>query len=38
MGNYLEELAKQGSRSKYEALLAKVPDIEPEPHDRLLGG
>jgi len=27
---YLGELAKQGSREKYDAVLAKVPDIEPE--------
>jgi hypothetical protein len=32
---YLEELAKRGSRTKYEAVLAKVPDVEPEPYDRL---
>jgi hypothetical protein len=32
---YLEDLAKQGSRKKYEAVLAKVPDIEPEPYDLL---
>ena len=33
--SYLEELAKQGSRSKYEAVLAKVPDVELEPYDQL---
>jgi hypothetical protein len=32
---YLEERAKRGSRAKYEAALAQVPDVEPEPHDRL---
>lgn len=32
---YLEELAKRGSRNKYEAVLAKVPDVEPEPYDQL---
>lgn len=32
---YLEDLAKRGSRAKYEAVLAKVSDIEPEPYDRL---
>lgn len=32
---YLEELAKRGSREKYEAVLAKVPDGEPEPYDQL---
>ncbi len=26
--NYLTEKAKSGSRLKYEAILAKVPDIE----------
>lgn len=33
--NYLGELAKRGNREKYEAVLAKVPDVEPEHHDRL---
>lgn len=33
--DYLKERAKRGSRSKYEAILAKVPDVEPEPYDRL---
>ncbi len=32
---YLEALAKRGSREKYEAVLAKVPDVEPEPYDQL---
>jgi antitoxin (DNA-binding transcriptional repressor) of toxin-antitoxin stability system len=32
---YLEELAQRGSREKYEAVLAKVPDVEPEPYDQL---
>ena len=32
---YLKELAKQGSRNKYEAVLAKVPDVEPELYDQL---
>jgi hypothetical protein len=32
---YLEDLAKQGSRKKYEAVLAKVPDIEPELYNLL---
>jgi hypothetical protein len=31
---YLEERAKRGSRAQYEAALAQVPDVEPEPHDR----
>ncbi|MGG6268132.1 hypothetical protein ACQ4M3_31845 [Leptolyngbya sp. AN03gr2] len=33
--SYLESLAKRGSRAKYEAVLAKVPDVEPEAFDRL---
>ena len=33
--NYLNERAKKGSRLKYEAILAKVPDVEPESYDRL---
>ncbi|ESA35555.1 family transcriptional regulator [Leptolyngbya sp. Heron Island J] len=32
---YLRERSNRGSRSKYENVLAKVPDIEPEPYDRL---
>jgi len=32
---YLEERAKRGGRAKYEAVLAKVPDVEPEEYDRL---
>ncbi|MFS0517875.1 toxin-antitoxin system HicB family antitoxin [Nostoc sp. UIC 10607] len=32
---YLGELAKRSSREKYNAVLAKVPDIEPESCDRL---
>ena len=32
---YLEERAKRGSRAKYEAALAQVLDVEPEPYDRL---
>ena len=33
--DYLAERAKRGSREKYEAVLAKVPDVEPEEYDRL---
>jgi len=33
--DYLKERAKRGSREKFEAVLAKVPDVEPEEHDRL---
>ena len=32
---YLEERAKRGSREKFEAALARLPDVEPEDHDRL---
>jgi hypothetical protein len=32
---YLEERARRGSREKFEAVLAKVPDVEPEEYDRL---
>lgn len=31
--NYLKERAKRGSRAKYEAILAKVPDVKPETYD-----
>jgi len=33
--DYLKERAKQGSRQKFEAVLAKVPDIEPDEFDRI---
>jgi hypothetical protein len=32
---YLRERAKRGGLEKFEAVLAKVPDVEPEAHDRL---
>lgn len=32
---YLEERSKRGSRKRFDRVLAKVPDIEPEVHDRL---
>lgn len=32
---YLEERARRGSRKKFEEALAKVPDVEPEEHDRI---
>ncbi len=32
---YLEERARRGSREKYDAVLAKVRDVEPDEHDRL---
>ena len=33
--DYLEQRAARGSREKLLALLAKAPDVEPEPYDRL---
>ncbi len=33
--NYLIEKAKSGNREKYEAILAKVPDVEPEAYDQM---
>lgn len=33
--NYLKDRAGRGDRSKYEAILAKVPDIDPEPYDKI---
>ena len=32
---YLEERARLGSRERYEAALAQVPDVEPEDYDKL---
>lgn len=32
---YLEERARRGGRVEYEAALAQVPDVEPEPYDKL---
>ena len=32
---HLKERAQRGSREKYEAVLAKAPDVEPEEYDRL---
>ncbi|MFN4789254.1 MAG: toxin-antitoxin system HicB family antitoxin, partial [Pseudanabaena sp.] len=32
--SYLSERANRGSRAKYEAILAKVPDVEPEAYDK----
>ncbi len=31
---YFQQRAKRGSRAKFLAALAKVPDVEPAPHDR----
>ncbi|HEY9598704.1 MAG TPA: toxin-antitoxin system HicB family antitoxin [Cyanophyceae cyanobacterium] len=32
---YLQERANRGDRIRYEAILAKVPDVEPALHDKL---
>lgn len=32
---YLKERVKRGSRQKFEAVLANVPDAEPEEYDKL---
>jgi hypothetical protein len=34
---YLRRRAAQGSLEKFEAVLAKVPDVEPVDEDRLPG-
>ena len=33
--DYLEERAARGSRERFEAVLRKVPSVEPEERDRL---
>ena len=33
--DYLEERAKRGSWEKFQKILAKVPEVEPEEQDRL---
>ena len=35
---YLEARARRASRRKFEAVLAKVPDVEPDDSDRLPTG
>jgi hypothetical protein len=32
---YLQERAARGSRAGYEAALSRVPNVEPDAHDRL---
>lgn len=32
---YLKERASRGTRAKFEAAMAQVPDAEPEEYDRL---
>jgi len=31
---YLAERGKRVDRAKFEAVLAKIPDVEPEPYDK----
>ena len=33
--SYLTERTSRASRANYEAALAEVPDVEPEPYDKL---
>ena len=33
--DYLRRRAAQGDRAHFEAALSKVPDVEPDPEDRL---
>ena len=33
--SYVRERAARGSREKFDRVLAKVPDVEPEAHDRV---
>ena len=35
---YIRERAALGSREAFDRVLAKVPDVEPEEHDRLSPG
>jgi hypothetical protein len=33
--NYIRARATRGSREKFDRVMSKVPDVEPEEHDRL---
>ncbi len=33
--SYLKDRAERGNRVKYEAILARVPDVEPEAYDKM---
>ena len=33
--SYLQQRAARGNRAGYEEALSQVPDVEPEPNDRL---
>jgi hypothetical protein len=35
--DYLRQRAGKASRESYDNALAAVPDVDPEPHDRLTG-
>jgi hypothetical protein len=32
--DYLAQRAKRADRAKFEAALAQIPDVEPEPYDK----
>lgn len=34
MEDYLAERAKRADKAKFQAVLDKVPDVEPEPYDK----
>jgi hypothetical protein len=36
--SYIRSRASRGSREKFDRVLSKVPDVEPEEHDRLSPG
>ena len=36
--NYLLERAKRGSKEKFDAVMAKIPDIEPLEYDKIVNG
>lgn len=33
--DYLKKRAARGSRAEFDAIMARVPDVEPDPEDRL---
>ena len=33
--DYLEQRAQRGNRAKFEEILSRVPNVEPEEYDRL---
>ena len=36
--SYIRGRAARGSREKFDQVLSRVPDVEPEAHDRLSSG